>query len=387
VRTRKRPADSQSHNAAGGLRYRRIVAKLGTNLLTGGGDRLDLQVMAALVGQVAGVRSHGGQVIVVSSGAVAAGRHRLGPERGGHVDVVERQVLASIGMGHLMRSYDDLFGWHETIVAQALLTRRDLADRHGYLNARNTLLTLLELGVVPIVNENDVVATDEIDVGFGDNDSLSAQVANLVDADLLAILSDIAGLYTADPRTDPSAQLVKRVDAIDATVEGMAGGSRERGRGGMATKIQAAKLATASGSDVVVASGREPDVLTRLAFGGEIGTLFPAHTDHVESRRRWMISGLSVRGEVVIDDGAARALRHGGSSLLPAGIREVSGRFERGDSVAMVTNEGHRLALGIVNYDSADLKRVRGVKSDQIEGILGYQYGAEAVHRNNLVLL
>ena len=383
----RKPTTSKPDPTAGGLRYRRIVAKLGTNLLTGGGSRLDLQVMAAIVGQVAEIRAHGGQVIVVSSGAIAAGRHRLASAGGTQADVLERQVLASIGMSYLMRSYDDLFAWHDITVAQALLTRRDLADRNGYLNARNTLLTLLDLGVVPIVNENDVVATDEISVGFGDNDNLSAQVANLVDADLLAILSDVDGLFTADPRSDRDATLIERVETVDATIEAMAGGASARGRGGMATKLQAAKLATASGTDVVIARGVGPNILVRLGFGESVGTLFPAQGDRVESRRRWMLSGLSVRGEVVIDDGAARALRRSGSSLLPAGVQKVTGRFERGDSVAVVSAEGHRIAVGISNYDAADLERVKGVRSDRIEAILGYQFGAEAVHRNNLVLL
>jgi glutamate 5-kinase len=383
----RRARRTAAGEAAGGLRYRRVVAKLGTNLLTGGGTRLDLQVMASLVSQVATVRSHGGELIIVSSGAIAAGRHRLSAQRTGEGDMVERQVLASIGMSHLMRSYDDLFAWHDVIPAQALLTRRDLGDRQGYLNARNTLLTLLELGIVPVVNENDVVAPDEVNIGFGDNDSLSAQVANLVDADLLAILSDVAGLYTADPRLDPEARLIERVEHIDATIETMAGPSGARGRGGMATKLQAAKLATASGSDVVIAHGRDPDVLVRLAFGEAAGTFFPAQSSRIESRRRWMLSGLAVRGDVVVDAGAANALRHDGSSLLPAGIIEVNGRFERGDSVAVLTHEGHRLAVGIVNYEAGDLRRLRGLKSDQIEGVLGYQFGAEAIHRNNLVLL
>lgn len=381
----RKPTEHPNH--PGGLRYRRIVVKLGTNLLTGGTDRLDLQIMASIVGQVARVREAGGQVLIVSSGAVSAGRHRLAAAGVSFGDVPERQVLASIGMSHLMRSYDDLFSWHEITVAQALLTRRDLADRSGYLNARNTLLTLLDLGVVPIINENDVVATDELEVGFGDNDHLSAQVANLIDADLLAILSDVEGLFTADPRSDPDAQMLKRVDRIDEDIEALAGGAGERGRGGMATKIGAAKLATSAGVDTVIARGEEPDVLVRLAFGDAIGTHFPPTADRMESRRRWMRSGLAVRGSVTVDDGAAHALRHSGSSLLPAGIREVSGKFGRGDSIAVVTSEGHRLALGVVNYDARDLERLRGVKSDQIEGILGYQYGAEAIHRNNLVLL
>ncbi len=385
-RAAREQPDTPAAHAAGGLRYRRIVVKLGTNLLTGGTERLDLQVMAAVVGQVAKVRAHGAQVIVVTSGAVAAGRHRLA-HAGSARDTAERQVLASVGQSHLMRSYDDLFEWHDITVAQALLTRRDLSDRGGYLNARNTLLALLDLGVVPLVNQNDVVATDETEVGFGDNDRLSAQVANLVDADLLAILTDIEGLYTADPRVDHTARLIERVDTIDAAIEAAAGGSGHRGTGGMVTKVDAARLATASGSDVVIAGGRVPDVLMRLALGEHSGTYFPAQSDRIESRRRWLLSALGLRGAVRVDEGAARALVQRNSSLLPAGIRTVSGRFERGDSIAVETLEGQRIAVGVANYAADDLDRVRGEKSDRIEQILGYQFGAEAIHRNNLVLM
>ena len=371
-----------------GLRYRRIVAKLGTNLLTAGGEQLDLAMMSALVGQVAQLHREGAEVILVTSGAIAAGRHQLGAVQGQR-DIPSRPVLAAVGQSHLMQSYDQLFAWHDIVVAQTLLTRRDLADRVGYLNARNTLLALLELRAVPIVNENDVVAVEEIEgAKIGDNDNLSALVANLVDADLLALLTDTGGLYTADPRLDPSAKLIARVDRID-DVERLAGpsGPGERGTGGMATKVQAARLATSGGTPVVIVNGDEPDVLVRLARGEALGTLFPAQVDRMESRKRWMLSRLAVRGRIVVDAGAARALRRDKKSLLPAGVREVDGTFERGEAVDVCGPDGERIACGIANYGRDEIEAIRGLRSERIAEALGYEYGAEVVHRNNLVLL
>jgi glutamate 5-kinase len=373
--------------AASGLKYRRIVAKCGTNLLTGGSDRLNPERMAAIVGQVARLHAEGAEVILVTSGAIAAGRHRLGVRRDRR-GAAFRQVLAAIGQSHLMQSWDQLFDWHDIVVAQTLLTRRDLADRGGYLNARNTLLAILELGVVPIVNENDVVALDEIrETKIGDNDNLSAQVANLVDADLLANLTSTGGLYTADPNLDPTARLIERVDRIDAEIERIAGGAvSDRAIGGMVTKIQAARLATASGVDVFIASGAEPDVLVRLARGEHVGTYFPATVDRVESRRRFLLSGLSVKGEILVDAGAVRALREQGRSLLAAGVRDVRGIFERGETVRICSTDGTQIACGITNYGASDLNRIKGLRSDRIAAVLGYAYGDEVVHRNNLVL-
>jgi len=368
------------------LKYHRIVAKFGTNVLTAGRARLDLGVMAALVGQVAGLHDRGAEVIVVTSGAIAAGRHRLGL-RGEKRDLPHRQVLAAVGQTDLMQAYQELFAWHDITIGQTLLTRRDLADRLGYLNARNTLLAMLELGVVPIVNENDVVAVEEIEgAKIGDNDNLSALVANLVDADLLAVLTDQGGLYTADPRLDPSAKLIERVDVIDERIEALAAGSSSgAGVGGMATKLQAARLATGGGTDMVIASGTEPDVLLRLARGEAVGTLFPASVDRLESRKRWMLAGLSVKGSIVVDEGAARALRTEKVSLLPAGVQDVRGSFSRGDAVEVVDAKGRRVAYGVANYDSGEILRIRGVRSDRIEGVLGHNYGGEVVHRDNMV--
>jgi glutamate 5-kinase len=383
----RQSSKSKRQSSQAGLRYRRIVVKVGTNVLTAGTDRLDLEVMAALVGQVARLHKEGAAVLVVTSGAIAAGRHRLGISRD-RKGMPFRQMLAAVGQSDLMQAYQELFASHEIAVAQTLLTRRDLADRQGYLNARNTLLGLLELGVAPIINENDVVAVEEIEgARIGDNDNLSALVANLVDADLLVLLTDQAGLYTADPRRDANAHLIPRVERIDAGIERLAGGTRGRGVGGMATKLQAARLALAGGTPVVIAEGREREVLTRLARGEEMGTFFPSSVDRMESRKRWMVAGLSLKGSIAVDAGASRALREQGRSLLPAGVRDVEGEFERGDAVAITDDDGGRIACGIANYSAEEVLRIRGVRSDRIEGVLGHHYGGEVVHRDNLVLL
>ncbi len=370
------------------LEHRRVVVKVGTNLLTGGGEQLDAHVLAALTEQIADARALGGQLVVVSSGAIAAGRHRLGDGEPGRRDLPTRQVLAAVGQGRLMSLWDELFELRGVVVAQALLTRRDLADRLGYLNARTTLLGLLERGVVPIVNENDVVSIEEIrDTVIGDNDRLSAEVANLVDADLLLLLTDIAGLYTADPRHHPDAQLIQRVERIDAAIEAAAGQPGVRGTGGMATKVQAARAATAAGAHVVIADGRAADVVLRAASGEAVGTHFLPTGDRVDARRRYLLSNLQARGRLVVDDGAARALEFDGKSLLPAGVLSVDGEFQRGDVVRIVTAAGHELAAGSVNYAAADIVRIRGLHSERIAEALGYEYGEEIVHRNQLVLL
>jgi len=375
---------------------KRIVAKFGTNLLTAGAERIDLEMMATLVGQVAKLHERGLEVIVVSSGAIAAGRQKLGLTRERR-DIPSKQVMAAVGQSALMHSYEQLFGQHGITVAQTLLTKADLSDRQGYLNARNTLLALLELGVVPIVNENDVVAVDEIEgVAFGDNDNLSGMVANLVDADLLLLLGDVAGLYTADPIKDKSARLIPLVDRIDEGIERLAGGPSAQGHGGMATKVQAARLATASGAAVIIADGRERDIILRLVDGESIGTMFPVATTRMESRKRFLLAGLATKGRLVVDDGAVVALKEQNRSLLPAGIKAVAGDFGRGDVVDIVSEagerggeseKGKRIACGISNYSSSDIARIRGAHSDQIESLLGYTYGDEVVHRNNLVVL
>ena len=367
------------------LRYKRIVIKLGTNLLTGGSGKLDQTVMSGLVAQMAALAGRGGEIVVVTSGAIAAGKEKLGLYKK-NKDIPFKQVLASVGQSRLMNVYDGLFAKYDKTVAQALLTKRDLNDRSGYLNARNTLLALTELGVITIVNENDVVAVDEIqEAKFGDNDNLSAMVANLIDADLLLILSDIDGLYTANPRTDPNATLIPVVDGVTPEIEALAGGAGSNvGTGGMITKIEAAKLATSSGVRVVIASGHAPDVIERVAAGEGLGTHFLPHA-RPDARHRWLVSGLSARGKIVIDGGAARAVAKC-SSLLPAGVKSVDGAFKRGDIVRLVDEGGTQLGYGITNYDSGEVERIKGAHSEAIAAILGRTYGDEVIHRNNLAV-
>ena len=379
-----------SEQATGeGVRHHRIVVKCGTNLLTAGTERLDRGVMASLADQVAEVRALGCEVILVTSGAIAVGRDRLG-ERGRQPQhLTRRQVLAAVGQARLFAYWDELLDERGITAAQALLARADLADRQGYLNARNTLLALLELEVVPVVNENDVVSIEEIqDSVIGDNDSLSAQVANLVDADLLLILTDARGLFTADPRSDPDAQLIERVDRIDAAIEEAARGQPgRRGTGGMATKVEAARLATQSGTHVVIAEGHLEGVVRRAASGEAVGTYFAPTADRLESRRRFLLSKLRERGRITIDDGAVRALVRDGKSLLPAGVVGVAGGFERGHVVRIESRDGSHVASGTSNYAEPDVARIAGLHSDRIEDVLGYDYGDEVVHRNNLVLV
>jgi glutamate 5-kinase len=368
--------------------FKRIVVKIGTSLLTGGTGRLDREAMAGLVDQIARLHKEGREVVVVSSGAVAAGRERLGQVRKlRHVPL--RQVYAAVGQGRLMALYDELFRHHEVTIAQTLLTRSELQERVSYLNARNTLLGLLELRVISIVNENDVVAVEELEAAsFGDNDNLSALVAGLVDADVLLLPADIAGLYTADPNKDPSATRIPVVERVDRSIELRAGASAsELARGGMATKIQAAKTATAAGITMIIADGREPDMLLRLAGGEEVGTVFLPTGNRMESRKRWMLSGLSQKGTVVVDDGAATALVQRKGSLLAAGVSAVEGRFGRGDIVGIRDGAGHPIGYGIANYGVEDLASIKGLRSGEIEGVLGHHYGDEVVHRNNLVLV
>ena len=370
---------------------RRIVVKFGTNVLCRGGQRLDPQVMRDLVRQVATLHGGGAQIAVVTSGAVAAGRDRLNAGPTG--DIERRQVLAAVGQSHLMERYDSLLSEHGLIAAQALLTRADLDSRAGYLNARNTLDGLLNagatttgVGVIPIINENDVVADEELRGGaFGENDSLSALVANLLDADLLIMLSDVAGLYDHDPASHPDAQLIAVIEA-GAEHRAETAGAAGQGRGGMRAKVDAASRAATAGTTVVIADGAEPDALLRIARGEPLGTRFPARATGVESRKRWLLSGVSTVGEISIDAGAAAALRRDGRSLLPAGIVGVQGRFLRGDIVAVRDAEGRRLGVGISDYASDDVERIRGQRSGEIETILGYAYGDEVIHRNNLAI-
>lgn len=368
--------------------FKRIVLKFGTSLLTGGTDHLSREVMENLTSQVATLHARGLELVIVTSGAVAAGREKLGMLRR-IKGIPVKQMLASVGQSRLMAVYSGLFEAHDIIVAQALLTKRDLMDRAGYLNTRNTLLGLIERGVIPIINENDVVSADEIhDLKFGDNDNLSAMVASLIDADLLVILSDINGLYTADPRKDPTATLIPEVSNIDAGIEALcADTSSASGTGGMLTKIEAAKLATSGGCLMVIADGREPDIMARVLSGSAVCTRFLPATSKIESRKRWMLSGLGIRGKVVIDSGAAEALTVKNRSLLATGIKDVSGSFNRGEVIEIVTVDGAKVGTGIANYSAEDIGVIKGRHSEEIAPLLGYDYGDEVVHRNNLVIV
>ena len=370
------------------LQYRRVVVKIGTRLLTGGSQNLDPAVMSNLVAQVAQLHKRGMEPIIVSSGAIASGRHKLGLTRTVK-DVPLKQVLAAVGQGRLMNTYERLFDKYNITVAQALLTKADLADRAGYLNARNTLLALMELGVIGIVNENDVISIDEIkEAKFGDNDNLSAMVANLVDADLLIILTDTDGLYTADPHRDPGAQLIPVVEKINAKIVRLGAINEDNiGTGGMITKIEAARLATSSGVEVVIANGKVENVIGRLAWGEALGTRFLPSTSKLESRKRWMLSGLCTRGKLVIDEGAVTALRKQNRSLLSAGIDRVEGKFKRGDIVAIYDTGGNHLGCGITSYSSENIGIIKGAHSSKIANLLSFDYGPEVVHRNNLALL
>ena len=368
---------------------KRLVVKVGTNTLTGGGDGLSRVQMLGIARQIARLVREGHQVALVSSGAIVAGRQALSKNdklgTGHGKDIPFKQVLAAVGQAKLMQAWDRLFSAEDVIVAQTLLTRADLADRQGYLNARNTLLALLERDVVPIINENDVVATEEIKIG--DNDNLSALVANLIDADLLILLTDQAGLYTADPRRSPTATLIPEVRVItDEIVALAAGAGTARGIGGMATKVQAARLATESGVTVLVACGTTDNVLIRAVKGERVGTRFPSNRTRMDSRKRWILSGLAGKAAAQIDAGAVMALSRG-RSLLPAGIAGVTGRFDRGDSVNIVGPDGKTVGCGVANYNAADLERIKGCRSAEITQILGYHLGDEVIHRNNVVML
>lgn len=362
----------------------RIVVKLGTRTLTAGGDHLSRPRMLEIVRQVAALHEQGHEILLVSSGAIFAGRERTGLSPR-HKDIAFKQTMAAIGQVVLMGLYEQFFGYYGITVAQALLTRHDFADRECYLNARHTLLSLLSLRAIPIINENDVVAVEEIKIG--DNDNLSALVANLVDADVLIILTDQAGLFTADPRRDATARLIPEVPVITDEIRRLAGGRGSADSvGGMVTKIEAAELATRSGSEVIIAAGWEPDVLLRLVAGEAIGTRFRASVTHIESRKRWILAEPPA-GDVYIDRGAAQAVVERGKSLLPVGIVHVVGDFKRGQTVRLLDEAHREIARGVTNYDAVALRAIQGRKSAEIPAILGYDYGPTVVHRDNLVLV
>ena len=366
--------------------YKRIVVKLGTSTLTAGTPHLSPAHIVEIVRQVALLHENGCEVAVVSSGAMAAGRETLEfPQL--PKEIPAKQMLSAVGQPRLMALYEQLFGLYQLTVAQVLLTRSDLDDRRRYINSRNTLMALLGQGVIPIVNENDTVATEEIRVG--DNDNLSALVANLIEADLLIMLTDQPGMFTADPRSDKDAELIRIVTetSIPETIwQAAAGSNGGLGVGGMQTKLQAADLARRSGSKVIIASGSVPNIILRLSAGETLGTHFLPVSSSMEGRKRYILSGNNDKGSLIVDAGAVKAIQAGGS-LLPVGVTDVKGDFDRGDVVSINGHDGSEIARGLVNYTSVDIRRIYGKQSIEIETILGFAYGDEVIHRNNMVVL
>jgi glutamate 5-kinase len=362
---------------------RRVVIKIGSGVISGESG-LDPAQIEGLCRDIVDLRRRGYEIVLVSSGAVAAGKGDLGIT-GRPQTIPLKQAAAAIGQSRLMRIYKDAFRPYGVTVAQVLLTRDDLANRRRYLNARNTLMTLLEHGILPIINENDTVVVDEI--RFGDNDNLSAMVTNLVEAQLLAILSDVDGLYDSDPRQNPQAQLITEVERINEEIEAMAGDEGSTlGTGGMATKIKAAKRATLFGAGTAIINGRTPHNLSYLFDGHELGTYFLPARDPITSRKHWIAFTKKPRGKLLLDDGARTAIVDGGKSLLPSGIKALDGEFDRGDAVRLCSLDGREFAKGVTNYSALELQRILGCKTKEIETILGYKYGDEVVHRDNLVI-
>jgi glutamate 5-kinase len=364
---------------------KRVIIKVGSSLVTNDGKGLDAVAIRKWAEQIVQLRALGKEVVLVSSGAIAEGMQRLGFDKR-PTGIHELQACAAVGQMGLAQIYETSFSQHDVRTAQVLLTHADLADRERYLNARSTLFTLLRLGVVPIINENDTVVTDEIK--FGDNDTLGALVANLIEADALIILTDQRGLFTADPRKDLKAQFVHEARAGDLSLEAMAGGAGSSlGRGGMLTKILAAKRAALSGAHTVIAWGREVNVLTRLAQGEAIGTQLTAQTAQLTARKQWMADHLQTAGRIMLDDGAVKKLTAEGKSLLPIGVTDVSGSFGRGDVITCVDASGKAIARGMTNYASSEARRIMRKPSTEIEAILGFVEEPELIHRDNLVLL
>ena len=360
------------------------VVKIGSAVLTAGGQGIAAAALGEWCAQIAALMDAGRRTVLVSSGAVAEGCRRLGfAQRPSTIH--ELQAAAAVGQSGLIEAYERSFKRHDRRIASVLLTHDDLSNRERYLNARTTLTTLLDLGVVPVINENDSVATDEIKLG--DNDTLAGMVASLLSADLLVLLTDRDGLHRRDPSGDPRAPLVRQAAAADASLDAMAGpGAGRLGRGGMVTKLTAARLAALSGTHTVIANGRAPDVLLRLADGEDVGTLLCADMAPLDARKRWLAGRLRANGDLTLDAGAANALVHRGVSILPAGVTAAHGNFRRGDLVRVLDPRGDWIAKGLANYDVADARRLLGCKSDQIESILGYALEPELVHRDNLVM-
>ena len=363
-------------------KYSRIVIKAGTSLLTNGLQGLDVNFMNKFVDQISYLHQNGIEVVLISSGAVGAGRIKLrGSSNIKHLSF--RQMLASIGQPHLMYAYEELFNKKNIIVAQALLSKNDFSNRLGYLNIRNTLFSLINNKVIPIINENDVVSVDELQgQNFGDNDNLSAMVANLIDADLLIILSDIKGMFTKDPNLYNDAELIREVNNIDEKIYSMGGASsNDFARGGMATKIEAAKLATSTGISTIIANGLEDEVLIKLLNHQPVGTMFKASNNKLESRKRWMLSGLLSNTSIVIDDGAIKAIKQN-KSLLPAGVVDIKGKFNRGDIITILSVNQNKIGIGVSAYDVGDVKKIMGKNFFDhysyihfLVGIISYMWG------------
>jgi glutamate 5-kinase len=364
---------------------KRVVIKIGSSLLTKGGQGLDKQSIEAWVSQMADLRRRSIDVVLVSSGSVAEGMSRLGLKIRPKT-LHELQAAASVGQMGLVRVFDDNFQQHGLHAAQVLLTHDDLSDRQRYLNARSTLLTLLKFGVVPVINENDTVATEEI--RFGDNDTLAALVANLIEAELLIILTDQKGLFTGDPGLYPDAQLISEISVNDESLDKMAGDSRSGlGKGGMSTKVRAARLASRSGAATIVAAGAHDNIITEVLAGSDLGTHFLPDIEPLLARKRWLAGQLQVKGKLTLDAGAVRMLTSNGKSLLAVGVKSVSGHFERGELVSCFDESGLEIARGLINYGKADALLIAGKSSSEFESILGYSDDSELIHRDNMVLI
>ena len=365
---------------------KRIVIKVGTSTITYANGKRNFSQIDRLAREISDLQNQGKEMILVTSGAVAVGVDRMGLP-GKPKTIPGKQAAAAVGQGVLMHTYEKFFADYGQIVAQVLITKTEAIDRHRYTNTRNTFMELMRQRVIPIVNENDVVALDELKIG--DNDNMSALVAGIVDADLVIILSDVDGLYTANPQTHPDAVIVPEVAEITPEIEASAGGvGSARGTGGMATKIQAAKAATSSGIHLVIASGTEKNAITRVLQGEELGTLFVSHENRLQFRKRWLAFGAKIAGSIVVDDGCAKAIRKaGGCSILPAGVFAVQGEFLPGSTVSVIDKDAHELARGLVHYSSAELEQIKGCNSGEIANILGHKNFDEVIHRDDLVIL
>lgn len=365
---------------------KRIVIKVGTSTITYANGKRNFSQIDRLAREISDLQNQGKEMILVTSGAVAVGVDRMGLP-GKPKTIPGKQAAAAVGQGVLMHTYEKFFADYGQIVAQVLITKTEAIDRHRYTNTRNTFMELMRQRVIPIVNENDVVALDELKIG--DNDNMSALVAGIVDADLVIILSDVDGLYTANPQTHPDAVIVPEVAEITPEIEASAGGvGSARGTGGMATKIQAAKAATSSGIHLVIASGTEKNAITRVLQGEELGTLFVSRENRLQFRKRWLAFGAKIAGSIVVDDGCAKAIRKaGGCSILPAGVFAVQGEFLPGSTVSVIDKDAHELARGLVHYSSAELEQIKGCNSSEITNILGHKNFDEVIHRDDLVIL